>query len=148
MPTPERSDLPEPRKRSSRLTRDDRLRILTLRDAGFTYEQIVQQLHFSHHQVQYTCQSGQATPKKAPGNPPKLSEAQVDDIIKYISSSERTRRLPYSKVIQELNLPVGKNALARALQKRGYSRHIALQRPRLSDEHKAVRLSYPLEHAC
>ncbi|OJZ80272.1 hypothetical protein ASPFODRAFT_461829 [Aspergillus luchuensis CBS 106.47] len=50
--------------KSERLDRDDRIRILTHRDAGFTYEQIVDQLQISYRQVQYTCQNQQATPRK------------------------------------------------------------------------------------
>jgi transposase len=136
MATPEAPEPPEPprpKQNSVRLDRDDRIRVLTLRDAGFTYLQISRQLQISHRQVQYTCQSQQATPKKAHGNPPKLSEAEVDSIIEWITSSERTRRMPYHKVIQELGLTIGKHALARALQKRGYTRCKALQKPPLSD---------------
>lgn len=51
------------RSQSSRwLSRDDRIRILTLRDAGFTYQQISSQLGFTYRQVQYTCQNEQSTP--------------------------------------------------------------------------------------
>lgn len=136
----------QPKQHSLRLDRDDRIRVLALRDAGFTYIQIAQQLQISYRQVQYTCQNQQATPKKPRGAPPKLSEAEVDSIIEWITSSERTRRMPYSKVIQELGLSVGKNALARALKKRGYTRCIALRKPPLSDEHKRVRLAWALEN--
>ncbi|KAL3708724.1 hypothetical protein TMatcc_006708 [Talaromyces marneffei ATCC 18224] len=111
MATPELPEPSKPKQNSIRLDRDERIRVLTLRDA-----------------VQYTCQNQQATPKKARGNPPKLSEAEVDYIIEWISSSKRTRRMPYYKVVQELNLSVGKHALARALKKRGYTRCIALRR--------------------
>lgn len=100
---------------SSRLDRDNRIRILTLRQAGFTYMQIATQLNITHNQVQYTCRSQQATPKKARGQPSKLSEEDVDRIFEWICSSERTRRLPYKKVIHELELPVGPTVLARAL---------------------------------
>ncbi|QGA12561.1 hypothetical protein EYB26_000205 [Talaromyces marneffei] len=102
---------------STRLNRDDRIRILTLREAGFTYLQIASQLHITHDQVQYTCQSQQATPKKARGRTPKLSEEDVDRVIDWISSSKRTRRMPYYKVIRELDLPIGATALARALKR-------------------------------
>ncbi|EEA20407.1 transposable element tc1 transposase, putative [Talaromyces marneffei ATCC 18224] len=131
---------------STRLNRDDRIRILTLREAGFTYLQIASQLHITHDQVQYTCQSQQATPKKARGRTPKLSEEDVDRVIDWISSSKRTRRMPYYKVIRELDLPIGATALARALKKRGYTRCKALRKPPLSDEHKRVRLAWALEH--
>uniref|UniRef100_A0A093UUS5 Transposable element Tc1 transposase n=1 Tax=Talaromyces marneffei PM1 TaxID=1077442 RepID=A0A093UUS5_TALMA len=130
---------------STRLNRDDRIRILTLREAGFTYLQIASQLHITHDQVQYTCQSQQATPKKARGRTPKLSEEDVDRVIDWISSSKRTRRMPYYKVIRELDLPIGATALARALKKRGYTRCKALRKPPLSDEHKRdwIQEQYP-----
>jgi ketohexokinase/beta-glucosidase len=146
MPTPELTTPPEASKNSARLTRDDRLQVLTLRDAGFTYQQISAQLGITYHQVQYTCQSRQATPKKARGQPPKLSEEDVDNIIDFITSSKRTRRLSYTKVIQELELPVGATALARALRKRGYTRCKALRKPPLSEKNKRVRLAWALEH--
>ncbi|CBF89682.1 uncharacterized protein ANIA_10066 [Aspergillus nidulans FGSC A4] len=135
------------RSQSSRwLSRDDRIRILTLRDAGFTYQQISSQLGFTYRQVQYTCQNEQSTPRKPPGQRPKLSEEDMDNIITFISSSQRTRRLSYKRVIEELNLPCGETALARALKKRGYSRCKALRKPPLSDDTKRVRLAWALEH--
>ena len=144
--TPDLIDEPESRQNSTRLNRDDRIRVLALRDAGFTYQQITSQLQMTYRQVQYTCQSHQATPKKAHGQKPKLSEEDVDKIIDFISSSKRTRRLPYYKVIQELDLPIGTTALARALKKRGYSRCKALRKPPISDQNKRVCLAWALEH--
>lgn len=130
---PEPSGVPESRQNSTRLQRDDRIRVLALRDAGLTYQQIASQLQMTLRQVQYTCQSQQTTPKKARGQKPKLSEDDIDKIIEFISSSKRNRHMPYYKVIQELDLPVGTTALSRALKKRGYTRCEALREPPLSD---------------
>lgn len=127
MPTPpEPSEEPEPRQNSKRLNRDNRIRVLALRDAGLTYQQIASQLKMTHRQVQYTCQSNEATPKKACGQRPKLSEEDVDKILEFISSPERAQRMPYFKIIEELELPVGTTALSRALKKRGHTRDKAL----------------------
>lgn len=38
--TPDPPDESEPRQNSTRLNRDERIQVLTLRDAGFTYQQI------------------------------------------------------------------------------------------------------------
>ncbi|EED14254.1 conserved hypothetical protein [Talaromyces stipitatus ATCC 10500] len=95
-----------PKQYSTRLTRDDHIRVQTLREAGFTYEQIAKQLNITQNKVQYACQSSQVTPKKARGAAPKLSESQMDEIIEWISSSKRNRRMPYPKVIKALNLNV------------------------------------------
>ena len=113
----------------TRLGRDDRLRILTLRDAAHSYAAISNQLHLSQRQVQYTCQTQQATPKKAKGQPPKLSEAQTDEIIAWITASEANRQKPFHQVIQELKLDVSVHTLSNALKKRGYTRCKAFQEP-------------------
>lgn len=127
-PPPPTTTPPPPAQTSSvsqvynpRLGRDDRIHILTLRDAGFTYLQISSQLGIGYCQVQYAVNAGQISPKKPPGKKAKLSEGDVDRIIAFITStsSERTRRLSFEKVIQELDLPVGYTALARALRKEG-----------------------------
>ena len=143
--TPDPPAEPESRQNSTRLNHDEWIQVLTLRDAGFTYQQITAQLQLTYQQVQYTCQSHQATPKKAPGQIPKLSD-DVDKIIDFISSSKRTQCMPYYKVIQELDLPVGTTALSQALKKRGYSWCEALQKPPLSDQNKHVHLCWALEH--
>nr|XP_001389473.2 beta-1,4-glucosidase [Aspergillus niger CBS 513.88] len=101
---------------SKRLDRDDRIRVLTLRDAGFTYQQIVDQLQISYRQVQYTCQNQQATPRKAKGNTSKLSDEEVDHIIQWISSSKR------------------------------YTRCKALRKPPLTSANKQARLAWAFEH--
>ncbi len=44
-----------PKWKKQYLTRDQRLQILTLRDAGFTYDAISRQLHVTYEQVEYTC---------------------------------------------------------------------------------------------
>ena len=91
------------RENSTCLNRDDRIRVLTLRGVGCSYQQISNQLGISHRQVQYTCQSQRATPRKAHGQPPKLSDDQVNDIIAWISASKINHRMPYHKIVQELD---------------------------------------------
>ncbi|OJD23870.1 hypothetical protein ACJ73_04772, partial [Blastomyces percursus] len=80
------------------LTRDERHEILTLRDACFTYDQIVshfwrmRRVKITHRQVQYACQQEYPTPKKRPGRPVKLTEEQVNEIIEFITASRENRR--------------------------------------------------------
>lgn len=144
MPTPS-PPTPLPTLKSN-LGRDDRLRILTLRDAGLPCTAISKQLHLSYRQVQYTCQTQQASPKKPKGQPPKLSEEKMDEIIDWISASKHNRRKPFYQVINELDLGVTVPTLRRALKKRGYTRCKALQKPPLSQEARRVRLAWALEH--
>lgn len=114
--------------------------------AGLSHTTISNQLHISVRQVQYTCQTQRATPKKPKGQPPKLSEEQMDDIIAWISASKQNRRKPLHKVIEELNLGVTVPTLRRSLKKRGYSRCKALRKPPLSQETRRVHHVWALEH--
>ena len=128
------------------LDHDHWLQILTLQDASLTHTAISNQLHISVCQVQYTCQTQKATPKKPKGQPPKLSEEQMDDIITWICASKQNHHKPFHKVIEELDLGVTVPTLRRSLKKRGYSRCKALQKPPLSQETHQVCLAWALEH--
>lgn len=61
------------------------------------------------------------------GQPPKLSEKEINEIIAWISASEDNHHKPYHQVIKELGLEVTPMTLRLALQKWGYSRCKALQ---------------------
>lgn len=128
------------------ISRDQRIIARTLRSQGHTYAQIAQQLHITQRQVQKACTDDRPTPRKAPGRSRKLSEEQLDEIIDFVSTSKETRRMPYSQLIQELNLTISVETLRRALARRGYHRCKALRKPPLSDRTKALRLAWALEH--
>lgn len=144
----ERSDYtPQPpRTPSHKASRDQRIAARTLRDQGLTYSQIASKLGIIQRQVQKACTDERPTPRKAPGRGRKLSEEQLDEIIDYISSSKETRRMPYSRVIEELQLSVSSETLRRALARRGYYRCKAIRKPPLSDCTRALRLIWALEH--
>ena len=125
---------------------DHQLQILTLQDAGLTHTAISNQLHISVCQVQYTCQTQKATPKKPKGQPPKLSEEQMDDIITWICASKQNHHKPFHKVIEELDLGVTVPTLRRSLKKRGYSRCKTLRKPPLSQETRREHHVWALEH--
>ncbi|KIW16041.1 hypothetical protein PV08_06092 [Exophiala spinifera] len=66
-----------PRRR--RLTRDQRRDILLMRRLGYTYQYIAEFLKISQRAVQYTCQSGQASPQhRNAGRRPRPSKEGTD----------------------------------------------------------------------
>ena len=74
----------EPTKsRATDLTRDDRIRVATLREEGYTYERIRQQLGCTLRQVQYALQHP-LTFKKCKGRPPMLTQKETDKIITWV----------------------------------------------------------------
>jgi hypothetical protein len=79
-----------PKPKIKRLTRDQRHDILLMRDLGFTYEKIAEQLSqryqtkITTRSVQYTCNTQKATLKKAPGWAPTLSKDEIEDLKTFI----------------------------------------------------------------
>ncbi|KAF1936268.1 hypothetical protein EJ02DRAFT_359500, partial [Clathrospora elynae] len=77
------------------LSCDERLQIQTLQLAGYTQAFIQDLLGFSCQQIGYTIACEQVIPKKRSGWPPKLTYAQVEELIQYIRQSQATRQLSY-----------------------------------------------------
>ena len=104
------------------LTRDQNIRVQTLRDAGFKYKQIHEQLGFSYKQIQRACLASRPTPKKRSGRPPVLLEEQVDEIELFIISKRSRQLLSYEQLatgpFQKFN--IGWQAIKNALERRGY----------------------------
>ena len=61
------------------------------------------------------------------GKPKKLSDAQVDAIIKYCSENYDQRCLDYNHLVLELKLDITFSTLQRRLHQRGYYRCVACQ---------------------
>ena len=94
-----------------------------------------------------TIQSRRVSPRLSSGRPPILSPAQVDELEAFVCSLPETRQMSYlelSKNFPEWN--VGEPAIGNALHRRRYSRHIARQKPLLSDENMALRLESAISH--
>jgi hypothetical protein len=69
-------------------TCNQRLQIQTLRDAGFTYEQIRGQISdVTLHQIAYAV-NHRITPKKGSGRPPMLTSEKTAQIIEWIYASK------------------------------------------------------------
>ena len=109
---------------STQTTRDDRIRVATLRDAGLTYEQISKQLGLTPHQVQYAVKQP-STPRKRSGRPSTLNQEEVDKIIRWMNASEENRRTSWMKIPAILELDVGYYAVRNALRKAGFRRKVA-----------------------
>ena len=136
--------------RRKRLDRDQRRDILLLRRRGDTYAQIAQFLDITPRAVEYTCQKQTATPKhKQTGRPSKLKPNDVDDLLSFVKSSSRTRRMTYDQLREELykdRPEIGSEAIKYALKKRGYFRRIALRKPPISEPNRIARLTWAQEH--
>lgn len=120
-----------------------------MRQLGYTYQYIAEFLKISQRAVQYTCQSEQATPQhRNAGRRPRLSKKETNRVEEFVTRSQRHRQMSYSQVAETLwpENEVGADAIRHALISRGYSRHIALQKPSLSQANRSARLKWAREH--
>jgi hypothetical protein len=141
---------PSPRAPHHRyLSRDERLRAQTLHDAGWKLHEIQRKLGISWNQVQYAC-SHQLTPQKRSGRPPVLEEEQVDEIELFVVSSKTNRLISYhrlSTVFQPIMSHLASaGAIRGALERRGYKRYVARQKPPLSAKNRQLRKQFAEEH--
>src|SRR5436190_22452943 len=87
------------RAKSESLSRDDRIRIQTLRDYGLTYNQISHQLGFTLRQVQYAV-NHHLTPqhhgKRGPANKIMMPSKQMLEV--WIRASPRNRYVPWPEI--------------------------------------------------
>lgn len=96
--------------------------ILTKYHDGIPKQTIAKQLGIDKGRVYRAIRRGHLTPTKPKGAKPIVSDLQIDRFIAYISSSEQTRRMTYTQVCKQLQLPISSSALDRALRTRGYRR--------------------------
>ncbi|KAK7184752.1 uncharacterized protein CC84DRAFT_1168678 [Paraphaeosphaeria sporulosa] len=105
------------------LSRDERIAARALRQAGHTYTFIANQLSCTERQVAYAITRDCVTPKKRSGRPPRLSDAQVDQLEAFIRSSNSNRQLSYLQLAQGpfQHWNVGEYTIRSALRRRGYA---------------------------
>jgi transposase len=82
-------------------TRDERRDIHSLRRAGYTYKQISEETGLSLNQVQYGLLKP-PTPSKRKGRPSKLTAAQVEELIQFVTALKEGRRLAWAKLPEAL----------------------------------------------
>ena len=104
-------------------------------------------LNITLRQVQYTIKMGHTSPKKNKGRSPKLTDVQVDELEEYVRMSRETRRMSYLELSSKFpDWNVGELAIKNALERRGYSRCIARQKPPISERNRAIRRSWAEAH--
>ena len=75
-----------------------------------------------------------------------LSDAQVDEIIKYCSESWAHRIIRYDVLCEELGLKCTAQTLERRLKQRGYYRCTACQKPYLTIAQVTARFLWAIAH--
>lgn len=91
---------------------------------GYSYRQISEILGLSTKQVQYSILTT-GGPKRRSGRSSKLTEAQVDQLVEFVTSSKAARLLTFEQIDSALGWNVGPYCIRHALRKRGFRRYRA-----------------------
>ena len=132
--------------RHQELTRDQRLAIITLRQAGLTYQAISD--HFSRQnqsisirQIQLAVTAGHPTPQKKQkcGQKSPVTEEDLDELEAYVTSCKKHRFLSYPALSETFDYSV--DMIQRALSRRGYKRYLVRQKPPLTKKNRDLCLT-------
>lgn len=126
-------------------TTADRTRIRTLiLEANWTKKR-VETLGYSRNQIRLALRS--LEPQRGRGRKGKLSEAEQAELIEYITSSKAGRRASFLALSQTLfNGQHGEFTIRSTLRRLGYTRHIAIRKPVITEKTRRIRLAFALEH--
>ena len=134
-------EVPSTPKRTE-LTRDQRLQVYTLSKIGWDAPKIAAHLKISQRQVQYAKQHRLTPQKQRCGFKALITTPHRQELIRFIRSSKKTRRMPYQEVAIKLNWNVSETSIRRALQKEGLFRRVARKKPPISEANRVARLQW------
>lgn len=134
-------------KKNPELTRDQRRDIVLLHSIGWSHSQIRRHLPFQPtiRQISYAC-NVRATPQKKTGRPPVLTQAQVEELVKFVCASRQNRRMSFAQLAEVLDFGVKKDAIRSALLREGFHRRLAMRKPPISEKNRQLRLAWAIEH--
>ena len=95
------------------LSRDQRRDVQLLHNIGWSYNQIHKHTSHSIRQIQTAC--SKATPQKRSGQPPLLTQAQVEELVEFVCASSTNRRMSFQKLAEVMDWGVKKQAIRSAL---------------------------------
>ena len=130
------------------LSRDDRIKVITLRNTGLTYAEIQAQLLETEglkctiRQIQHAVKAGHPILKKRKGRNLYLSKQQVKELVVFVCSLRTNRLMLYIYLASGLFAywGVGKYLIRNALRKQGFLRYIARAKPPLAEHNRKIRL--------
>ena len=111
-----------------------------------TYHEISRMNNCTDRQVQYAIANRTTPQKNRRGRKPILGPEACENLYRWVCASRKNRRMPWEEIPKAIGWDVGVWAIAGALIRGGFKRHIARLKPPLTEENKARRLQWALDH--
>jgi transposase len=123
-----RSDHFGDQARGRETTRDERLRIITLRDSGMTWKEVGRAVEIDYR----TCQgiyrraraNGTPTNRRRQGRPPIFNEAEKERLREFVTRDKTTRRLSWEAIIQEMGYACSPRTIKNVMASMGYHKRL------------------------
>jgi AraC-like DNA-binding protein len=129
-----------------RLEYRDRIKIHTLRHiCNWSLTQISQELKIPRSTVQEVLKTPE-TPSPLLGRPPMLNTPLRLRLVQRATLDTRHRRLTYEQIADLEGIKACRRTLTAAFEKEQYHRRVATEKPLLTEQHKADRLTWALAH--
>ncbi len=132
--------------RSRHMTRDERLRAQTLRDAGWRIRRIADHMGKSYYQIRYACHHCLTPHKDRKGRRKKLNDKQIAELIRFVTASRANRRLSWRSLPRALGWNVSEATIRRALHAAAFRRCRALTKLPISEKNRKRRLNWAKRH--
>jgi hypothetical protein len=128
-------------------TRDQRRNCKMAYWCGLNNHQIVEKVGINVRQVRYALDNEAPTPKKKSGRPPLLNSEQRQQLVDFVCSSKKTRRMTYKELAEEFCYwDCGPDTIKTALDWEGFNVRIAMCKPPISEKNRKLRLKFAREH--
>ena len=139
--TMESNALPSTPTKQTEVSRDTRLKIQVLRDIGWKYSAIANQLKITIRQVQYACNTRPTPQKQLCGRKPTLDAESRQLLVSFVCASSENRQTPYWQIPWKLGWNVSEEVIRRELKKEDFARRIARRKPSISEINRLCRLA-------
>jgi len=86
------------------------------------------------------------TGKERAGRPPIISDAKVEEMIKWMTGHFDRRAMPLQKIAREHGIKASNNTIPAAFARHGYHHHVADYKPFLSEATRRKRWTFSIEN--
>lgn len=134
--------------RRHQISRDQAIKIHTLRLIRLSYEAIAHNLSLTIRQVQLAYIKDHPTPKKRSGRPIEITKDQSEELIQYVCLSKFTRRLSYAALTMKFEAwtSLSQYQIRTVLRKNGFLKRVVRSKPLISEVNRQKRLAWAEKH--
>ena len=133
---------------TKQLTTEERMRVRILYfDASKSQAEIHSITGYTKAQIRTAIRADDATAGRSTGRPRTLTPKQEDELVQYVTSSKKARRMGFLELSMVLFAGTyGMWLIKHALYRLGFRRRVARKKPPITEKNRKLRLAWAQEH--